>query len=248
VRGGGSLEDLAAFNTEEVARAIARCPVPLISGVGHEIDVTIADLCADERAATPSAAAERAAPDRAEIVRLLGRDRGRLQRAIAVIMERAGARLLRERDAIGMLSPTAQLALRRSRLRELAAALVRESTRASTRVRSELAGMAQALPRAVGATLIRERSRLAVLAPALPRVARARATAGRAELGEAVARLEALSPLAVLGRGYALARRAEDDRIVRRAGDIAPGERLAVRVAEAEIEARVERVVARDGS
>ena len=248
VRGGGSLEDLAAFNTEEVARAIARCRVPVVSGVGHEIDVTIADLCADERAATPSAAAERAAPDRADIARLLGRDRGRLERAIAAIVERAGAHLLRERDAISMLSPTSQLALRRSRLREFASGLLRERARASTRARVRLAGMAQALPRAASATLARERSRLAVLAPVLPRVARARANAGRAVLGEAVARLEALSPLAVLGRGYALARRAADGGIVRRVGDIAPGERLAVRVAEAEIEASVERVVARDRS
>jgi exodeoxyribonuclease VII large subunit len=248
VRGGGSLEDLAAFNTEAVARAIARCPVPVISGVGHEIDVTIADLCADERAATPSAAAERATPDRGEIARLLGRDWGRLQRAIAAVVERASAQLLRERDAIGMLSPTAQLALRRSRLRELANALVREGARGSAQARLALGGLTQALPRAARATLTRERSRLAVLAPALPRVARIRANAGRAALGQAVARLEALSPLAVLGRGYALAQRAADGGIVRRLGDIAVGERLAVRVAEAEIEARVERVTARGES
>ena len=248
VRGGGSLEDLAAFNTEEVARAIVRCPVPVVSGVGHEIDVSIADLCADERAATPSAAAERAAPDRAEIARLLGRDWGRLRRAIAASVERARARLLRERDAVSMLSPTAQLTLRRSRLRELASALVREGARGPAQARARLAGQGQALPRVASSTLARERSRLAVLAPALPRVARTRVHAGRAALGETAACLEALSPLGVLGRGYALARRAADGGIVRRADDIAPGERLSVRVAEAEIEASVERVEAREDS
>jgi exodeoxyribonuclease VII large subunit len=229
VRGGGSLE-------------VMRCPVPVVSGVGHEIDVTIADLCADERAATPSAAAELAAPDNQEIARLLRRDWGRLRRAMAARVERARTRLLRERDAVSMLSPTAQLALRRARLRELSQGLVREGSQAATRARAELIVLSHALPRAASATVARERSRLAILAPALPRVARTRAYAGRAALGEAAARLEELSPLAVLGRGYAVARRSDDGRIVRRAGDVARGDAIVVRVAEAEIEANVDRV------
>jgi exodeoxyribonuclease VII large subunit len=193
VRGGGSLEDLHAFNTEEVARAIARAPVPVVSGVGHEIDVTIADLAADLRAPTPSAAAELAAPDREALAGALRRDRVRLVRAARALLERAGRRLDRTRAALASRSPQARLVERRARL---------EAARA-----------------------------------ALPRLARAAVTGGRARLAEAGASLDALSPLAVLGRGYALARRERDGAIVRRAEQVEPGERLRIRVAEAEIEA-----------
>ena len=198
VRGGGSLEDLRAFNSETVARAIVRCPVPVVSGVGHEVDITIADLAADLRAPTPSAAAERVAPDRVAIVRLLRRDWGRLKRAAGAALEGLARRLQRERDAIAMLAPSARIAAQASRL----TALVR----------------------------------------ALDRAVEARLQAAAAQLTERAAQLEALSPLAVLSRGYALVRRARDGAIVRSADQAAPGERLRVRVAEAEIEAVVEAV------
>jgi exodeoxyribonuclease VII large subunit len=196
VRGGGSLEDLQPFNTEVVARAIAASPVPVVTGVGHEIDVSIADLAADLRAATPSAAAELAVPDQAVLRRALDRDWRRLRRALAAALERWTVRLARERDAIHMLAPTARLAAQRTRLR----------------------AAARGLARAAGTQL----------------------DARRALLGGLAARLEALSPLAVLSRGYALVRRHRDGAIVRRAEDLELGERLSVRLAEAELEAVVE--------
>jgi exodeoxyribonuclease VII large subunit len=202
VRGGGSLEDLQPFNTETLARAIARAPVPVVSGVGHDVDVTIADLTADVRAPTPSAAAELALPDRAALASDLARDRSRLQRAGSTLLERLGARWQRGRDALWAHAPSARLAVQRARFQ--------------------------------------------VAARSLPRAAGARVTEARAALGELAARMDSLSPLAVLGRGYALVRRASDGAIVRRADQVPPGEILSIRVAEAEIEAAVESTRALD--
>jgi exodeoxyribonuclease VII large subunit len=130
-RGGGSVEDLWAFNREEVARAIARCPVPVVSAVGHEVDVTIADLVADQRVATPSAAAERVVPDGGalgarilQIARRLGDAAGRLldgrgrrvddlagmlESRVSELLERRALRLARSMDKLEALSPLAAL-------------------------------------------------------------------------------------------------------------------------------------------
>ncbi len=198
VRGGGSLEDLQAFNSEVVARAVAACETPVVCGVGHEVDVTIADLVADVRAPTPSAAAAEVLPDREALAQTLARDAARLRAGIERVLERARADLRTEQGALQVQAPTARLAAQRERLVRLARALARE--------------------------------------------ARARSERGRAQLGAAAGRLESLSPLAVLGRGYAIARRARDGAIVRRAGEVAPGDALAIRVSEGEIEADVRAV------
>ena len=195
VRGGGSLEDLWPFNSEVLARAIARCPVPVVAGVGHETDVTIADWVADARAPTPSAAAALAIPDGAELRARLARGRGRLRAAIAARLSRAAARLGASRDGLRRGSPRARLAARRERL-----------GREAQRMRSAMAR----------------------------RVERA-----RGQLSLAAARLDSLSPLAVLGRGYAIACRADDGRIVRDPSEVVRGDELAVRVAAGEIRAAV---------
>jgi exodeoxyribonuclease VII large subunit len=198
VRGGGSLEDLQAFNSETVARAIADCPIPVITGVGHEVDVSIADLVADLRAPTPSAAAERALPERRTLA-------GELRRGFAALVSAA-----RERRADAA-----------ARLDRAGRAVAQQSPEARVRF---------------------QRQRLQAAARAVTRATRARAQRGRQGLGEAAARLQALSPLAVLGRGYGLVRRAADQSIVRGPDDIEAGERLAIRVDQAELEALVEAV------
>jgi exodeoxyribonuclease VII large subunit len=195
VRGGGSLEDLWCFNSETVARALERCPVPVVSGVGHETDFTIADLVADARAPTPSAAAALVVPDRRAYLLQLERDRRRLRGALLGRIAGARARLESTTAALHRASPVAQLAARRGRLT------------ADT----------QRLDAALRRRLARDAARFAV----------------------AAGRLDSLSPLAVLGRGYASARRARDGRIVRAPGDVAHGEALAVRVAGGEIDATV---------
>jgi exodeoxyribonuclease VII large subunit len=200
VRGGGSLEDLQAFNSELVARAIARARVPVVSGVGHEVDVTIADLAADARAATPSAAAELALPDAADLARQLARDWRRLSLGARAALRRAAHAFERERDALAMLAPTIRLALQRSRLSAAIRALVRAGAAAAPLARSRFAPL--------------------------------------------VGRLDSLSPLAVLDRGYALVRRQPDGAIPRRADQLALGDRLAIRLAQARLEAVVELVEA----
>jgi exodeoxyribonuclease VII large subunit len=200
VRGGGSLEDLQAFNSEAVARAIVRSPVPVISGVGHEVDVTIADLAADARAATPSVAAEMGVPDRADLQRQLIRDWQRLKSALAGILQRSCQGLEKERAALRALSPSARLAVQRARF--------------------DAAG--RALGRVMSANAQQARLRLSALA----------------------GRLDSLSPLGVLDRGYGLVRRERDGVILRSADQAEPGERLSIRLAEAELKAVVEQVVA----
>ena len=240
VRGGGSLEDLQAFNTEEVARAIARAPVPVVSGVGHEVDVSIADLVADQRAPTPSAAAELVAPDRESLRRMLDRDWRRLCRAADSLLERAQARVERGREAVAILAPSVRLAAQRRRLEGLAHALT-QAVRRQAAQRERLAGLSHTLVAGARAR-VQRRERIEALARALERAARTRLASGRAALGEGAARLEGLSPLAVLSRGYAIVRRARDGAVVRSAQQLAAGERLAIRLAEAELEASVERV------
>jgi exodeoxyribonuclease VII large subunit len=239
VRGGGSLEDLQAFNTEVVARAIAACPHPVISGVGHEVDVTIADLVADVRAPTPSAAAELVVPHRDELRSDVERGARHLSLAIGTLLERLRARARREADALRALSPAARLATQRTRLAAAARALPQAFARHPVRASERLRSASLALGHAAAAHPRRARSRLEVAARALSPAAARRAEHSRQALGALAARLDALSPLAVLGRGYAVVRAERDGRILRRAGDVEPGDGVRVQLGEGALVATV---------
>jgi exodeoxyribonuclease VII large subunit len=208
-RGGGSLEDLAAFNDEAVLRAIVASPVPVVVGVGHETDVTLTDFAADLRAPTPSAAAELVVPSRVEMRASLGAVRLRLDRLAASRVALGTATLANEWRALEGLGPLARIDLARER----AGALL---DRATVAVRTALERRAVAVGRAL----------VPLAATASMRIARARAT-----LDAAAAGLDALDPRATLERGYAIVRRAEDGRIVRDPADLALGGAVAVRVA-----------------
>lgn len=240
VRGGGSLEDLQAFNTEVVARAIRACSVPVVCGVGHEVDVTIADLAADLRAPTPSAAAEQALPERAGLLQILARDWRRLQRAARQACAQQSASLARRHAALEVRAPAARLAAQRARVeglqRGLRAAIHALCESESARW-SRSAGQLPRLARRLGAECGR---RFAGLPPALLRETLRSVESSRVRLERLAAGLEALSPLAVLGRGYAIARREADGAIVRRSRDVVSGEALRLRLGEGELHVRVE--------
>lgn len=195
-RGGGSMEDLWAFNDERVARAIYDCETPIISAVGHEPDVTISDFVADARASTPSNAAEIAVPDQMELLRWL---RG------------AGDRMVQ--------CETGRLEAARQRLDNLASKRVMRDQMAYVQdKRMELAHLQQRLGDLSGALLSRRRQRFSALAAAL----------------------DAMSPLKVLGRGYAVAR-SQDGTILKSGREVAPGDRVSVTLSEGGFDAVVER-------
>lgn len=242
-RGGGSAEDLWAFNEEVVARAIATCQVPVISGVGHEVDVTISDLVADKRAATPSNAAEIAVPDRATLERLV-RDGGRrLERAFDAIID--GKRLRLERLQQTLTDPRHAVAGVRQRLASLANDLERLIYARLRAERATLHTRASSLllvdPRRL---LIKDRERLlAARARLEPSIARALRSA-RHRLEALTAKLDALSPLSVLGRGYAVV--FADDHALRDASTVSPGSELRIRLHKGRLAATVSSVERND--
>ena len=197
-RGGGSLEDLWSFNEEVVARAIRAATIPVISGIGHEIDFTIADFAADRRAPTPSGAAELAVPDAAEWLVRLNRDRGRLHNAMARKLALASERLAWQRRRLAVAHPGQRLRQSGQRLDELQLRLQRAMTQRLARLRSGFEGAARAL--------------------------------------------HTVSPLATLERGYAIVSRAADGAILRAAGEVAPGDALAIRLAQGSLRATVAKV------
>ena len=260
-RGGGSVEDLWAFNEEPVVRAIFEARVPVVSAIGHEVDVTLADLVADVRAPTPSAAAELLAPSLEDLELGLAQARRRLLKA-------AERRTLEARHALqglrrGLGDPRRHLSRARVELGEGIGRAHRGALRAVRERRAELAALstrlarlrpqaqlqatreqAQALGRrlqaAAFARLRREQGALADLKVRMARESpRPRLQTERAALSGLAERLDALSPLKVLGRGYAIARRTRDGRLVRSAADVQVGDELSLRLAQDTLAAKV---------
>jgi len=243
-RGGGPQEDLAAFNTEGVARAIFASPIPVVSAVGHEVDWTIADLVADLRAPTPSAAVEMALPLLAEALAWVREQMRQARGALLAPLERSEIALRRV------------LARRvfRTPVRALLAPLDRLDTALKRRPFRDPFALASARGDRLG-QLLRRRAfrvpfapvevreqRLDHLVDRLALVLRPRLMATQARADQAIARLEGASPLGILTRGYSLTLR-PDGRTLRRAAEVSEGERIETLLAEGRLRSRVEEVV-----
>jgi exodeoxyribonuclease VII large subunit len=239
-RGGGSIEDLWAFNEEVVARAIAACPVPVISAVGHETDVTIADFVADLRAPTPSAAAELVVAAKDEMSSQIDRLRGRLVAATHARLQRAVRRLHAASGRPAFSGFPGRVAMRGRHAAELTHAAARLA-RAAVAVRDRRLQQLQRRLQACdpGRRLGGLRARLMTADGRLTQAIVRRRHAADARLRNSARRLETLSPLAVLARGYAVCWTADRTRVVRLASDVGPGDSIRVTLSRGEIDAKV---------
>lgn len=244
-RGGGSLEDLWAFNDEQLARAIAASNTPVVSAVGHETDFSLSDFAADLRAPTPSVAAELLVPDQRDLAVHLRRLAQRLNQLQVHTLSQAMQRADRASLRLQTHSPQARLNLLRHR-QEVAFARLQSSwwqkqERRQARLRHSAAVLRATQPQRRLTTLA---EKLAALAP------RAQAAMGRQLQRDAlrlrgIARsLEAVSPLATVARGYSILTRSDDGALVRSTGQVKPGDRLQAQLAEGELQLRVEQVEA----
>jgi len=238
-RGGGSLEDLWAFNDERLARTLFDCPIPIISGIGHEIDITIADFVADARAATPSASAELASPDREVLANRLAADARRLHYRTRAILDKSGQQV----DWLHRRLVHPGRALREiGRLRENL--LLRLELAARTQMKVQAGSLANLTVALAGASPLARielhRQAAKQSAQRLNQAVNVRLSAYRARTGELVRALDAVSPLATLGRGYAIVSREVDGTIVRDAAQLRTGEQIRARVERGQILARVE--------
>ena len=218
-RGGGSLEDLWPFNDEQVVRAVAAHPCPIVVGVGHETDVTLAEFAADVRAATPSVAAELVVPARTDEQARIDGYAGRLRTSARRALSDRRAVLNNEKRALEANHPAAQLVAERERIGVLL-------DRAA---------------RVLGRRLEIERTVLTRSSEMLPALAAGHLGIARAELSRQSAALSALSPYATLERGYSIVR-GPDGTVMRDATAVAKGEEISVRLQRGELGARVESV------
>lgn len=239
-RGGGSIEDLWAFNEESVARAIAHSPVPVISGVGHESDFTIADFVADLRAPTPSAAAEMVVTAKEEFRGRIDRLADRARAALRSRVQRRSQRVhvLTARSALSGVP--GRVAMRGRHASELSHTLTRGIRQRLASAERRLVLLRRRLDTFdLGRRLASIRTRMVAADGRLDAAMIKRQHHAHLQWRDHIARLEALSPLAVLGRGYAVAWNAERTRVLRDARDVAPGDRVRVTLAQGELECDV---------
>lgn len=241
-RGGGASEDLWAFNEEAVVRAIARSRVPVVSAVGHEIDVTLSDFAADHRAPTPSAAAEAVVPVLAEIMERLDELARRLRRLVDTMLQMQRHRFERSLSVLG--ETRFRIQAQAQRLDELQDGLTRALTAQLTVLQRELVERRHLLL-AQGPRNRIERFLVVIpqLCKRLEQEARRGLMSRRQSVAMQMAALDALSPLAILQRGFSIVHTISNRRVLRRASEVTVGEAVEVTLAEGQLVCQVEKVM-----
>lgn len=234
-RGGGSYEDLMPFNSELVARAIRACPVPVVSGIGHEPDVSIADMVADHHASTPTAAAEATAPSVSEVLKRFDEMQRLLARALRHGVQRQRHRVEIVAHRRPFADPHSVLAGWMQTLDEAASALAVALPTRVVREGERLEATRRALVLACERVLERADARCGLAERDVKRAGSRLLDEPKRRVALGAARLEGLSPLKTLSRGYAVCYAEATGRIVRSVKDVVPGDALAVRVQDGRI-------------
>ncbi len=239
IRGGGSLEDLWAFNTEPVAQAVFDAPIPVVAGIGHEVDVSIADMVADVRAATPSHAAQLLWPERQRMAQDVDTAEMALRTAWERWLRGTERELASLQKALSLLSPKGRLERAIERTEELAPRLERAAKAYFSGRILQLERLEERLIRSFGPEVIQERSlQLELLSGRLQHAGERFLTRRTQQLEHAALKLESLDPMLPLERGYSLVRRT-DGSILRDSAMVASGDLLDIRLAHGRVEAEV---------
>lgn len=239
-RGGGSLEELWAFNEEAVARAIHASLIPVISAVGHETDFTIADFVADLRAATPTAAAELAVPHHMELRQQLAVEQERMRRALQRRLQESRERLARAQRSPYLLNPRKQLLEPVERLDRLTEQLGYRMNKRLTKAREASMGLAHRLARHdPGEQVIYARRQSDALSRRLAAAIQSLMKDKQAGFDAALKQLDALSPLKVMQRGYSLVYNENETALVKSIRHIQPGDLVKVRLADGRLDCHV---------